>query len=279
MYDISKELKIRASYAQGYRAPQAFDEDLHIESVGGDVRFVSLSPDLKIERSNSITASLNYAKTVENLQMNFVAEGFYSYLKDPFILSGQTELPSGTSVISKRNGSGASVQGANLEANFAIGSKFIFQSGATIQSALYDKKEEVWAPEDANDETPATYTERILRTPNAYGYFTLSYKPISPLKLSYTGVITGTMDVPHVINPENERTVIVNTPSFFENNVKVAYSIDMKDNFNIQLFTGVQNILNSYQSDFDKGADRDAGYIYGPSRPRTFFMGLKLGFN
>ena len=29
-----------------------------------------------------------------------------------------------------------------------------------------------------------------------------------------------------------------------------------------------KNIFNAYQKDFDRGADRDSGYIYGPSLPR-----------
>jgi outer membrane receptor for ferrienterochelin and colicins len=44
----------------------------------------------------------------------------------------------------------------------------------------------------------------------------------------------------------------------------------------LQLHGGVQNIFNAYQRDFDQGHDRDAGYIYGPNRPRTVFLGLKL---
>jgi len=40
----------------------------------------------------------------------------------------------------------------------------------------------------------------------------------------------------------------------------------------------VKNIFNAYQNDFDKGADRDAGYIYGPSLPRTWFLGAKISF-
>jgi len=279
MYNITKALKLRASFAQGYRAPQAFDEDLHIESVGGDVRFISLSPDLEIERSNSVTTSLNFSKNLKKGQLNLVVEGFYNHLNNPFILSGQTTLPSGVAIITKRNGSGASVQGVNLEANFALGSKFIFQSGATFQSALYEETEEIWAPENTTDPTPATYTDRILKTPNAYGYFTLSYQPISVLALSYTGVITGTMEVPHVINPDTEQTIIEKTPAFFENNIKVAYTFKFKDNYKVQLLGGIQNILNSYQKDFDTGIDRDAAYVYGPSRPRTVFMGVKMGFN
>ena len=277
MYKIKDGLKLRASFAQGYRGPQAFDEDLHIETVGGSARFIQLSPNLRTERSNSALLSLNYDKMIGSNQVNFVVEGFYTQLNNPFILSDQTELPNGVAVITKRNGEGASVQGTNLEANLAFGSKLIFQSGLTFQTAIYKEEEEIWADED--DILPRTTTKRILRTPNAYGYFTLVYTPTKALSLSYSGVFTGPMELPHVIDPETERTVIKRTPSFFENNIKIAYALKAKEGFNLQLFAGVQNIFNSFQKDFDLGAERDAGYVYGPLRPRTLFMGLKFGLN
>lgn len=34
--------------------------------------------------------------------------------------------------------------------------------------------------------------------------------------------------------------------------------------------------LHVFLRDFDSGDERDSSYIYGPSRPRTFFVGLKL---
>ena len=277
MYEIKDDFKIRASFAQGYRGPQAFDEDLHIETVGGSARFIRLDPNLLTERSNSALLSFNYEKMFGKNQMNFVIEGFYTQLNNPFVLADQEELPNGVSVITKRNGAGANVQGINLEANIAFGNKLILQSGVTIQTATYDEEEEIWA--DENEIIEPTVTSRILRTPNTYGYFTLVYNPTKKLSLSYSGVITGPMDVPHVIDPETELTVIKKSETFFENNIKIDYTIKTKENFKVQLFCGVQNIFNSYQNDFDIGADRDAGYVYGPSRPRTVFMGLKFGLN
>lgn len=277
MYKLRSDFKIRASFAQGYRGPQAFDEDLHIETVGGSARFIRLDPNLLTERSNSTLLSFNYDKMVGKNQMNFVVEGFYTQLNNPFILADQKELDNGVAVITKINGAGASVQGINLEANIAFGTKLIFLSGATIQTATYDEKEEIWA--DDNEIIAPTVTDRILKTPNAYGYFTLVYNPTKALSLSYSGVITGSMDVPHVIDSETERTIIEKTPTFFENNIKIAYTIKTKEDIKIQLFGGVQNIFNSYQNDFDLGADRDAGYVYGPLRARTVFMGIKFGLN
>jgi outer membrane receptor for ferrienterochelin and colicins len=279
MYNIKDNLKIRGSFAQGYRGPQAYDEDLHIQTVGGAALFIRLDPDLAVERSNSFLLSLNYNKYIGSNQMNVVIEGFYTELINPFIFSDQTELPSGIAVITKRNGEGAIVSGVNLEANVAFGSNFVIQSGATIQQAVYTTDEVIWEPENPSESDPAVTTNRLLRTPNAYGYFSIIYNPIQALELSYSGVITGPMQVPHVIDPETERTVIKTTPSFFENNIKVAYTYRAKNHFKVELFGGVQNIFNSYQDDFDSGADRDAGYVYGPVRPRTYFVGLKFGLD
>jgi outer membrane receptor for ferrienterochelin and colicins len=86
------------------------------------------------------------------------------------------------------------------------------------------------------------------------------------------------MDVPHIIDPETEFTVLESTPSFFELNSKVTYELKLDDRFHLDIFGGVQNIFNSFQEDFDRGADRDAGYVYGPVRPRTFFAGVKVHF-
>ena len=278
MYDLTKAWKVRASYAQGYRAPQAFDEDLHIETVGGAARFIQLDPELETERSNSFTASLNYTQTSGKLQSNIVIEGFYTDLENPFILSDQVELDNGVAMITKRNGDGAVVQGINLEGNFAYTRKLTVQVGVTLQTAKYKTTEMFWEAEDSSDETPATTTDNVLRSPNTYGFWTLIYNPYKTLNLSYSGVYTGSMDVAHVIDPDTEYTTITSTSDFWEHNLKVDYTFELQKDFHLKLFVGMQNILNSYQADFDTGADRDAGYIYGPTRPRTAYAGLSFGF-
>jgi outer membrane receptor for ferrienterochelin and colicins len=57
---------------------------------------------------------------------------------------------------------------------------------------------------------------------------------------------------------------------------KAAYDFKVYESFSIQLNAGMQNIFNSFQKDFDKGADRDSGYMYGPTLPRTVYFGIKL---
>ena len=59
---------------------------------------------------------------------------------------------------------------------------------------------------------------------------------------------------------------------------KASYDFNLHKSTTLQLNAGLQNIFNAYQSDFDKGADRESGYIYGPGMPRSFFAGIKLSY-
>lgn len=273
-FNATERMKLRASFAQGYRAPQAFNEDLHIEIVGGSALFVQLADDLEAERSNSYNASVNYTKPQGKWQLNATLEGFYTQLTNPFILTEQQVLPSGIQVIKKDNGTGATVRGINAEAQMAYGNQWQMQLGYTMQQAFYQEAQLLWSAENGED---ATYVDRLLRAPNHYGFFALEYTPTAvPLAINFSGVYTGSMLVAHVVNPETARTVVKESPRFFELNTKVTYNLKTKSAINIALFAGVQNLFNQFQQDFDRGMDRDAGYVYGPTLPRTFFTGAAI---
>ncbi|MFN4083826.1 MAG: TonB-dependent receptor [Bacteroidia bacterium] len=277
MYDLNKHLKLRTSYAQGYRAPQAFNEDLHVETVGGAARFIVFDQNLITEKSESYTLSFNYNKTNFSNQQSYLIEGFFTNLKNPFVLGNQTEMPNGVALITKRNGKGAIVYGINAETNYALGRKFLVQAGLTIQKAIFKEDELIWQSKDTGEKIQPTFTRNMLRTPNWYGFASVTYQ-IHDFSVTYSGVYTGKMQVAHVINPQTEQTIIKQTPIFFEHNLKLNYTVFHNDSYNLTLFSGIQNIFNSYQKDFDTGPLRDAGYVYGPLRPRTVYMGLKIGF-
>ena len=46
-FNPSEAVNLRVSYAGGYRAPQAFDEDMHIAVVGGERVRIRLADDLR----------------------------------------------------------------------------------------------------------------------------------------------------------------------------------------------------------------------------------------
>lgn len=277
-YSPSRYLSFRTSYAEGYRAPQAFDEDLHIETVGGAARFVLLSPELQAERSRSFNASVDYTYRREAVEWKLVVDGFYNRLQNPFVTVNPRELPNGVAIISKQNGGGAVVQGLNLEFNAAYGRQWQLQTGFTLQSARYDEPLELWSPEtpDASNADSITSTQQLLRNPNAYGFFTASWQPVAAFDASLTGVYTGPMQLAHVIDPTNEYTVVKTSEAFMELGFRLAWRFDLRDDYQLQLTAGVHNLFDSYQQDLDRGAERDAGYVYGPARPRSIFFGVKI---
>ena len=281
MYKPTDKFQTRLTWSTGFRAPQAYDEDLHITAVGGEGTLIHLADGLKPEKSNSYSGSVDWAFNVGHWQANMLLEGFYTDLRDVFILETVGHDDQGNMLQERRNGSGARVYGANLDFKIAHGTDLALQLGFTAQRSRY-KEYEYWSE---NEEVAPT--KNMMRTPDYYGYFTLSGSPFKNFDWSLSGIYTGKMYVPHFAPDFSEipvdypytyikTDVLERTPEFFDLNVKVNYTFILKDHLKLQLNAGVQNILNEFQKDLDKGGYRDSGYFYGPTAPRTFFLGFKI---
>ena len=265
-----ENVNLRASYSVGFRAPQAFDEDLHIENVGGTISMIELADNLKEEKSQSFSVSADVYHRWGAFQGNFLLEGFYTNLSDVFALR-EIGVRDGTIINERYNEKGAKVYGLTLEGKIAYLSLLQLQAGITLQKADY-KNARTWS----DDET-VPMEKRIFRTPGTYGYFTLTYNPLKSLLVALSGTYTGSMLVEHKAG-YIEKDIAVNTPDFWELNLKVGYDFTVYKNIGIQLNAGVRNIFNAYQKDFDRGSKRDSGYIYGPGMPRSYFAGVKISY-
>ena len=266
-FNPTENINFRASYSYGFRAPQAFDEDLHIDNVGGTVSMIVLADDLRVEKSQSVSVSADMYRSWGNWQGNLLVEGFFTDLADVFALRELGFNEEGILIKERHNESGARVFGGNLEGKAAWKNVFQLQAGLTVQRSGY-KEARSWT-----DDVEAT--KEMFRTPNLYGYMTASYNPVKQLTLALTGTYTGSMLVEHHAGMI-DHNVTVRTPDFWDMGIKAAYDFKLYRSFSLQLNAGVQNILNSFQTDFDSGADRDSGYMYGPTLPRAFFIGVKL---
>lgn len=303
-FNPTKNINFRASYAKGFRAPQVFDEDLHVGVVGGEAQRIENAEDLRPETSHSVSLSTDIYGSLGEMQYNITLDGFYTRLLDVFSTQEQASKGDGIMRFTRINKDAATIQGVNLEAKLAY--RWLqFQTGWTLSRSRYDQPQE-WglAAQLVNDKPVKTdgeynvaqYSDRYLRTPDFYGYFTLSLTPINRLNLSFTGNYTGRMYVPHVITYGQKSAVVdmhhapiageegiridelKETPSFFEMGSRLAYTFRVLESSDLELFMGMNNILNSFQKDFDLGASRDSGYIYGPSTPRTSYVGFRLSF-
>ena len=133
-FNPTEDINIRASYSSGFRAPQAFDEDMHISAVGGEVAMIQRAKDLSEEKSQSLSASVDFYHRFKNgIQLNFLVEGFYSSLSDVFVLEDIGKDEQGNLIKERRNGSGAKVMGLTLEGKSVLTSWLSLQAGATFQ--------------------------------------------------------------------------------------------------------------------------------------------------
>jgi outer membrane receptor for ferrienterochelin and colicins len=269
LYKLRDYTQFRLTWGTGFRAPQAFDTDMHIAFAGGGISRIRLSPDLEEERSNSVSGSVNFDKTSKTFIAGFTLEGFYTNLNNVFYLqpAGSDEFGN---LYEKRNGSGASVKGITFELRGNYNRKLQLESGVTIQTSMYDEPVE---------NIPGLDPRRpFLRSPNEYGYLTLSFTPGTKFNASFSGVYTGPMEVAHFAGaPEQTVDEYITTSSFTELNFKAGYTFSIESiDSGIEISAGIKNITNAYQNDFDSGKYRDSNYIYGPSAPRTITFGVKI---
>ena len=273
LYQINDNLRFRGGYARGFRAPQAFNEDLHISSAGGDQVFVLLSDDLDKETSDAFTASLNYTKNIGLAQVNLLVEGFYTQLQNPFTHVSRGDI--GDIILEEVvNGAGATVSGINFEAGYSPSDKFAFQLGGTAQQTSFEEAQEIFAPEDTDGD--AITVDEFVRNPNLYGYLTSSYNVSEAFKIDFTGTYTGSMIVPRVVGADGSPDLLSSDP-FFDANLKLSYHFDVSEDFHLELSGGARNIFNSFQPEFDSGPERDSDFIYGPAAPRSVFFSIKIG--
>ena len=272
-FNPTENVNLRVTYAGGFRAPQAFDEDLHVGVVGGERLVTVLAKNLKEERSNSFSVSADLYHKFGNVQTNLLIEGFYTDLNNVFALR-QLDQPDaqGNTVQERYNAYGAKVLGLNIEGKAMFTRWFSLQAGITLQQSHYDEAI-AW-----NDEVPEQKYRKMMRTPNTYGYFTASFTPVKRFTASVTGNYTGSMLIGHNAGSGVETPVTVNTPKFMEVNMKLSYDFSLYKYLTLQVNGGIQNITNAYQNDFDKGWNRDSDYIYGPSLPRSYYVGVKISY-
>tara|TARA_B100001142_G_scaffold272898_1_gene280103 strand:+ start:1516 stop:3765 length:2250 start_codon:yes stop_codon:yes gene_type:complete len=269
LYKLRKETQFRLTYSTGFRAPQAFDTDLHMAFSGGGISRIILDDDLRQERSKSLSASINYDKATEDYIYGLTFEGFYTHLKDAFYLD-----PSGSDsygdIFAKRNGAGATVKGLTMEFRVNLKQKVQLESGFTLQQSLYEEAVEY------SENLPLI--KEFLRSPDYYGYTTLSYSANTKLSFAANLVNTGAMSVLHLAGaPEQLEDEFLESPVFNAIGIKSTYIQVLKElGFKIEYSVGVKNLTNDFQQEFDSLKNRDSNFIYGPSLPRTIYFGLVL---
>jgi len=255
------DLAFRASYAEGFRAPQVFDEDLHITQVGGEGQVIRNDPDLKEERSRSVSSGVEWTPAVGTAGQALVeATAFYTELRNAFALENTDDPDTPDFEFTRLNRGGAEIYGAEFNVGYQIPDVFEVVLGYVHQKSRYADPDEDFGVRD------------YFRTPDDYAVLKLTWQNPRLVDVFVGAKYTGPMKVPHYAGfIEEDR--LVTTESFLTWDASLSRRIA-----GVRWTLGVKNITDEYQSDLDQGPDRDAGFIYGPRAPRTFFVSAKAEF-
>ena len=266
LVNFLKSLNWRTTFSTGYRAPQIFDEDLHITQVGGEGMVIENAPDLKEEKSYSLSTGIDYGSVNGPIVTQVSLEGFYTLLADAFLLDEQDSVGRENVMLFQRiNGANARVYGVSGEFGFKVRDTLSFKSGLTIQRSRLDEPE------------PDFGSRNFFRTPNAYGYAQFNYMDPKLVDVNLSLEYTGKMKVPHFAGYIDEDRLETGK-TFWVVNLRLKKAITISEGKKINLLAGIYNLFDDFQKDLDKGIDRDSGYVYGPTRPRSFYTGFEFSF-
>lgn len=264
VYKGLQNITLRGTFSTGFRAPQVFDEDLHITQVGGEGMIIVNRAGLKEEKSYSYTVGLDFGKQSGNTLYQFSIGGFFNTLNNVFTLKEIEPLPNAM-VLERFNSDAANVYGVELEAGIKLAGRLELFTGWTFQRSELDTPD------------PDFNSKDMFRSPNVYGNIRLDWNIRKLANLNIDLNFTGSMKVPHYAG-YIEKDRLETTPSFWVTNMTLSKDIDITKKDRISLSLSVLNLFDQFQKDLDRGIFRDAGYIYGPRYPRTIRAGIKYKF-
>jgi outer membrane receptor for ferrienterochelin and colicins len=265
MVSPRENLDFRVSLARGFRAPQVFDEDLHLSSVAGEARIIEISPDLREERSTNVMAGLEWKPQAGRGQALVEFNAFHTRLTDLFHVSEADDPSTAHFEFVKTNFGGARVYGVELNVGWGIEDHLIFQGGIVTQRARFDEAEPDFGSRD------------FFRTPEHYGNLTATWNH-EPLGELFVGLrFTGSMKAPHYAGYVDEDR-LEHTPVFTTVDASFSRPLLTQGDRTLVLSVTGRNLTDAFQPDVDQGIFRDSAYVYGPRFPRSVSAGLRVEF-
>jgi len=269
-YHPSSKWQFRMGWAEGFRAPQAFEADMHIAFAGGNVSLIQIDPFLKPEFSTAFNSSITFTIEKENGTLSLSADYFRNSLRQNFILTEKETELSGKQILFRSNGTGALFEGITFGLEAATNDGFTCTAGLTLQQAI------LRSPLEWSAELPGE--RKILRTPDHYGFIVTQVPMYKNIIMAFNLTYTGNMLVPHFAGaPGVDEDELIQSPAFWVLGTSLNWTTPLYVHSKpLKFQIGVQNLFNAYQNDFDIGKNRDSNFIYGPSKPRTFFVGIRI---
>ena len=260
-YEPADDLILRASYAAGFNAPGAYNEDAHI---GGTI-LIRNAAGLREESADTYSLGLEWYPETFKRTVGLTSTIYYTRLADTFDIDDSGLISGDPDIWLRTNGPDSQIFVWENGANWIIADGLRLEGSVSYIHARYD--------------TPVARvtgltTDEYIERPEWTGLLSLAYRT-GPwetfVSLNYTGVMLAVGD-------ESDR--FRRTDPFYEVDLGVAYSFHIgKSDTLWKAAVGLKNALDSYQDDLDdSGESRDPTYAYGPTRPRSVYLTLGAEF-
>ncbi|MEM9056853.1 MAG: TonB-dependent receptor, partial [Pseudomonadota bacterium] len=263
----SPEWVFRANVSTGFRAPEVFNEDIHIDTLGARPIRVVNDPALREERSVSYAVGFDYDPGWRDNLLSLDGQLYYTRLDDTFFLGDIRESATGELFQVRSNAGESRVLGAELTATVRPSDAFQLSVSSAYVDAAFDDAQVVF-DEDGTE----LATSRYLKTPRWTGIAQAVYAAPGDVDAFLAVRHTGSMQV---LN--NNLGTLQTTGSFTEVDLTATKRFDgLFGDSHLDVTIGVRNLLDDFQSDLEVGAGRDSDYVYGPRLPRTAFVSFQL---
>jgi outer membrane receptor for ferrienterochelin and colicins len=267
----TEALKIRAGVSTGFRAPEVFSEDLHVDTLGADQVRIRNAPGLAEERAVTCMAGLEWRFGKNDTAWAVDLTFSLTDIDDTFVLGEILADTGGSLYQERRNASGSRIEGVEANAAWQPFAALRLTAGVAWYRSRYDEGQVIY------DDTPdggATViaTRNYLKTPAWSGVAQAVWTPFAPLDVFAGLKYTGPMDV---LN--NNTGTLNRSPDFWVADIGFVWHASIAGR-HVDFSAGVKNIFDERQRDLETGANRDSDYVHGPRFARSVYCGVKVEF-
>lgn len=271
-FQASAGLKLRAGVSSGFRAPELFSEDLHVDTLGAEpVRIVN-APGLSEERAVTGMLGLDWRSDPAAPRWTVDATASLTRLRDTFVIGEIRSAHDGSLYQVRDNASGSRIAGAEANLGWQPHPALRISAGTAWYRSRHDAAQVVFDDTDEGGETVIA-TRDYLKTPRWSAVAQATWSPVADWD-AYLGYRhTGAMQA---LNHNGAR--LHRTPRFHVVDVGATRHFHLDSGREWDVSFGIRNLFDQRQRDLEAGANRDSDYVYGPRFARAVYGSVRHVF-